>query len=83
MTGPAEVRLSMPKLGAAMTEGILVEWLAGDGEQVTEGQPIYVIGTDKVDNEIPAPSAGTLRHLAVPDQAYRVGEALGRIDPPV
>jgi len=82
MTGPIGIQLSMPKLGAAMTEGILVEWLAGDGQVVSEGQPIYVIGTDKVDNEIPAPSGGILRHLAVPDQTYPVGEPLGRIDPP-
>ena len=72
--------LNMPKLGAAMTEGTLVEWLAADGAQVTEGQPIYIVGTDKVDNEIPAPASGILRHLAVEEATYPVGEPLGRIE---
>ena len=71
----------MPKLGAAMTEGVLVQWLAADGEEVREGQPVYVVGTDKVDNEIPAPSSGILRHIASEDQTYQVGEPLGRIEP--
>ena len=52
----AGTELSMPKLGMAMTEGVFVQWLADDGEQISEGQPIYVVGTDKVDSEIPAPS---------------------------
>jgi pyruvate/2-oxoglutarate dehydrogenase complex dihydrolipoamide acyltransferase (E2) component len=73
--------LSMPKLGAAMTEGVLVQWLAGDGDRVREGQPIYVVGTDKVDSEIPAPAAGVLRQVAAEDCTYQVGEALGWIDP--
>ena len=80
--GSAGSGLSMPKLGVAMTEGVFVQWLADDGEQVREGQPIYVVGTDKVDSEIPAPSAGILRHVAAEDQTYPVGAQLGWIDPP-
>lgn len=71
----------MPKLGVAMTEGVFVQWLAGDGEQVREGQLIYVVGTDKVDSEVPAPSAGIL-HIAAEDQTYPVGAQLGWIDQP-
>ena len=33
-------------------------------------------------SEIPAPSAGTLRHAAAEDQTYPAGAPLGRIDPP-
>jgi len=71
----------MPKLGLAMTEGVFVQWLADDGEQVREGQLIYVVGSDKVDSEIPSPSAGILRHIAAEDQTYPVGAQLGWIDP--
>jgi pyruvate/2-oxoglutarate dehydrogenase complex dihydrolipoamide acyltransferase (E2) component len=81
-TSPSGTGLSMPKLGLAMTEGVFVQWLADDGEQVREGQPIYVVGTDKVDSEIPAPSAGILRHIAAEDKTYPVGAQLGWIDPP-
>ena len=82
--GPGEARtgLNMPKLGLAMTEGVFVQWLADDGEQVREGQLIYVVGSDKVDSEIPSPSAGILRHIAAEDQTYPVGAQLGWIDPP-
>ncbi len=78
----AGTELSMPKLGMAMTEGVFVQWLADDGEQVSEGQAIYVVGTDKVDSEIPSPSAGVLRHIAAEDETYPVGARLGWIDPP-
>ena len=48
------VPINIPKLGVSMTEGTLVEWLVSDGDQVSEGQPLYVIETDKVENEVEA-----------------------------
>ena len=36
------VPINIPKLGVSMTEGTIVEWLVADGDQVTEGQALYV-----------------------------------------
>ena len=53
--------INIPKLGVSMTEGTLVEWLVADGDEVSEGQPLYVIETDKVENEVEATASGTVR----------------------
>ena len=39
--------LLIPRLEMAMTEGGLAQWLVEDGAQVAEGDPIYVLETEK------------------------------------
>jgi pyruvate/2-oxoglutarate dehydrogenase complex dihydrolipoamide acyltransferase (E2) component len=70
----------LPKLGFAMNEAVLAEWLVADGTQVNEGQPLYNLESDKSVQEINAPATGLLRILAEPGQTYGVGAVLGRID---
>lgn len=70
----------MPKLGAAMTEGTLAEWLVADGDQVDAGDPLYRVETDKVDNEIESPVAGTVHLAAAAGGVYPVGTPLARIE---
>ncbi|HET6972219.1 MAG TPA: biotin/lipoyl-containing protein [Phenylobacterium sp.] len=70
----------LPKLGFDMNEGILTEWLAQDGSQVTEGQPLYSVESDKSNNEIEAPASGTLKIVAAPEETYEVGAVLGYIE---
>jgi pyruvate/2-oxoglutarate dehydrogenase complex dihydrolipoamide acyltransferase (E2) component len=70
----------LPKIGFSMTEGEVAEWLAADGDQVTEGQLLYLLEADKSANEVEAPASGTLRILAETGQVYEVGTVLGRIE---
>jgi biotin carboxyl carrier protein len=72
--------INIPKLGVSMTEGTLVEWLVSDGQQVQPGDVLYRIETDKVENEIEAPVAGTIRLLGVEGETYEVGTQIGAID---
>jgi pyruvate dehydrogenase E2 component (dihydrolipoamide acetyltransferase) len=72
-------RLAMPKLGLLMTEGMIVEWLKQDGEQVEKGQPVVVVMTEKIAYEVEAPASGTLRILAQPEETRLVGEVIGFI----
>lgn len=58
---PTEV--VMPRLGLNMKEGLLVRWMAGDGERVEKGQPLFVVETDKVTNQVEAEVGGILRRL--------------------
>lgn len=69
----------MPKLGVSMTEATVVEWVAGDGAIVAAGDVIATIETDKVEQEIEAPEAGTLIHKAEPGVTYEVGDLLAEI----
>lgn len=51
----------MPRQGQSVESCILVEWLVKEGDQVTEGQPLASIETDKAVFEIESPAAGELR----------------------
>jgi len=74
------VDIRIPKLGVAMTEGTIVEWLVEDGATVTARDPIYVLENDKVENEIESPVAGVIRIVARPGEAYDVGTVIATID---
>jgi pyruvate/2-oxoglutarate dehydrogenase complex dihydrolipoamide acyltransferase (E2) component len=63
-----------------MAEGELIEWYVADGTAVEIGMPIYSLGTDKVENDIEAPAAGTLRHIGQAGETYPVGELIGTIE---
>ncbi|MCH8274106.1 MAG: 2-oxo acid dehydrogenase subunit E2 [Armatimonadetes bacterium] len=59
------VEVIMPKMGDAMEEGTLVEWLKKDGEVVESGDPIANIETDKAVVELSAPGSGILSGLLI------------------
>src|ERR671914_1712063 len=70
----------MPKMGDAMEEGTLLKWLKSEGEEVSEGDPIAEIETDKVTLELEAEDAGTLAQLIASEgQDVPVGEAIAFI----
>jgi pyruvate/2-oxoglutarate dehydrogenase complex dihydrolipoamide acyltransferase (E2) component len=70
----------VPKLGFAMNEGQLAEWLVADGQPVTEGQPLFLLEAEKSNNEVEAPASGTLRIVAAAGETYPVGTVLATID---
>jgi 2-oxoglutarate dehydrogenase E2 component (dihydrolipoamide succinyltransferase) len=75
------VSVQVPKLTMATMEVTFLEWLVEDGQAVEEEQPIYVVATDKVENEVGAPAAGILRHgTAEPEEIYPVGTELATIE---
>src|SRR5919107_1608943 len=70
----------MPKMGDAMEEGTLLKWLKNEGEEVSEGDPIAEIETDKVTMELEAEDEGTLAQLIADEgQEVPVGEAIAFI----
>jgi pyruvate/2-oxoglutarate dehydrogenase complex dihydrolipoamide acyltransferase (E2) component len=69
----------LPKIGFAMNEAVLSQWLIADGAQVEAGQPLYSIESDKSVEEIEAPAAGTLKIIAATGETYPVGTVLAQI----
>lgn len=61
----ARVDVIMPQMGESIAEGTLSRWLKKIGDEVKRDEPIFEISTDKVDAEIPAPSAGTIVEIIV------------------
>jgi len=54
---------AMPKLGLNMTQGIIVGWLAKEGDVLEEGTPLLEVETDKAIQEIGSPVAGVLAKI--------------------
>ncbi len=73
--------VTLPKWGMTMQEATVAEWLVQVGDQVTEGQPIVRVETDKVDAEVESPGTGTLVEIVVNDgEDAEVGGVIGRIE---
>jgi pyruvate dehydrogenase E2 component (dihydrolipoamide acetyltransferase) len=68
----------MPQMGESIAEGTITKWLKKVGDSVKRDEPIFEISTDKVDAEIPAPVAGTLVEIRVPEgQTVAINTVVG------
>ena len=77
----SKVDVIMPQMGESIAEGTLSKWLKKQGESVKRDEPIFEISTDKVDAEIPAPSAGVLAEILVNEgQTVAVQTVVARIE---
>ena len=70
----------LPKIGFSMTEAQVSEWMFGDGEEVKEGEVLYLLEADKSANEVEAPATGILRIVVEEGVTKQVGEVLGYIE---
>ncbi|OFN41560.1 dihydrolipoamide acetyltransferase family protein [Staphylococcus sp. HMSC069E10] len=55
----------MPKLGMTMKEGTVEEWFKSEGDTVEEGESIVTISSEKLTNDVEAPTSGTLLKIKV------------------
>jgi 2-oxoglutarate dehydrogenase E2 component (dihydrolipoamide succinyltransferase) len=70
----------MPQMGESIVEGTLTKWLKKAGEHVERDEPLFEISTDKVDTEIPSPSAGVLAEILVEEgKTVGINAVVGRI----
>jgi len=77
----ARIDIVMPQMGESIAEGTLSRWLKKVGDAVKRDEPIFEISTDKVDAEIPAPSAGVLAEILVQEgQTVAVQTVVARLE---
>ncbi|NNF05855.1 MAG: hypothetical protein HKN21_03780, partial [Candidatus Eisenbacteria bacterium] len=70
----------MPQMGESIAEGTITKWLKKVGDTIERDEPLFEISTDKVDAEIPAPSAGVLLEIKVPEgETVEVNSVVGMI----
>ena len=75
------VSVELPRMGENVTEGTIVRWLKQEGDRVEADEPLVEISTDKIDTELPAPAAGTLKKIvAKEDETVAVGAEIAVID---
>lgn len=71
--------LKLPKLAVSMQAGTLVEWLVATDDDVTIGQPIYVVETEKTSTEVASPFAGRIVTIGQLGEEYPVGTPIAEI----
>ena len=67
----------MPKLGLTMEEGTIIEWLVDDGQEVSAGDPVLRIETDKTETDVEAPADGLLRPSGQVGETFACSELIG------
>jgi pyruvate dehydrogenase E2 component (dihydrolipoamide acetyltransferase) len=72
--------VQMPALGESVTEGTVTRWLKQEGDTVELDEPLVEVSTDKIDTEVPSPTAGVLTKIIVQvDDTVEVGGELALI----
>lgn len=70
----------MPQMGESITEGTVSKWLKAVGDTIEKDEPLLEISTDKVDAEVPSPSAGTLLEIRVQEgETVEVGSIVALV----
>ena len=69
----------MPKLSDTMEEGTVLQWLKTDGADVSKGEPIVEIETDKANMMVEAPDSGQLQIVAQVGDSLPIGATIATI----
>jgi 2-oxoglutarate dehydrogenase E2 component (dihydrolipoamide succinyltransferase) len=77
----ARMNIVLPAMGEGVIEATINKWLVAEGAIVKEDDPLVEVSTDKVDSEVPSPSAGTIVTIIHPEgSVIRIGEAIAVIE---
>ena len=71
----------LPAMGEGVIEATINKWLVTEGSQVKEDDPLVEVATDKVDSEVPAPTAGTIVSIIAKEGSVtKIGDLLAIIE---
>ena len=74
------IQMIMPKMGESVAEATILKWLKKEGDKIEADEAVLEIATDKVDSEVPSPSAGILsKRMFEEGQVVKVGEVIALI----
>lgn len=75
----ADFVIRIPRVSVAVAEAELTDLLVEAGDHVDEGTPIFVIATEKVEQEIEAGASGTVQWTGQIGITYDIGAEIGVI----
>jgi pyruvate/2-oxoglutarate dehydrogenase complex dihydrolipoamide acyltransferase (E2) component len=75
-----KITLKLPKLAQSMQAGTISQWLVEEGAVVEEGQPLYVVETEKSALEVESPFSGTISDLCGTEEELPVGSPIAVIE---
>ena len=74
------VDVILPKIGMAMQDALIVEWVKKPGDSITKGEILLRMETEKVVEELASPVTGVLEEVMVAEEEHAdVGAVLARI----
>lgn len=69
--------ITMPKWGMTMEDGELMDWIVTEGSDVSVGEAVANVETDKITGVVESPVGGRVRrHVAQPGDVLAVGALL-------
>ena len=71
--------ITMPRLSDSMEEGTILKWLKSNGDEVSEGDELAEIETDKATMTYEADAAGVLEIVAEEGQTLAIGEVIAKL----
>ena len=75
----SDFTIRIPRVSIAISEATFVDVLVGEGQQVEEGDPLFVVETEKVETEIPAGASGAVHWTGEIGTVYDIGTEIGVI----
>ena len=76
------VEIHVPELGESVTDATVGKWLKGEGEQVSEGEPLVELETDKINFEVEAEQDGVLQAISAEEgDTVGVGDVTADANP--
>ena len=74
--------MKLPQWGE-MTSATVTKWLKGEGDQVTKGEPLLEVETEKINTEMESPASGILARIVAHDgETIEVGSVLAVLAEP-
>src|SRR3954468_21222154 len=70
----------VPAVGESISSGVVSVWHKKSGEQVTAGDPLFTLETDKVSTEINAEKDGVLKTLVAEGAEVKIGDVVATIE---
>jgi 2-oxoglutarate dehydrogenase E2 component (dihydrolipoamide succinyltransferase) len=75
-----KVEIKVPVMGESVSEATVSSFLAPSGSYVASGQEIIELETDKVNQVLYAPNAGSISWLVSAGATVKIGEVIGSVD---
>src|ERR1043165_9097233 len=74
------VEVKVPAVGESISSGVVSVWHKKSGEQVSAGDPLFTLETDKVSTEINADADGVLQTLVAEGAEVKIGDVVATIE---
>ena len=74
------IEVKVPPMGESISSGVIASWHVKDGEEVSEGQHLYDLETDKITSEGMAEASGVISLKTNEGDEVEIGQVIAQIE---